>query len=171
MLSLEHFSHYFSIESGLQKIFCIISDIFIEPDLHPWPKCSVFSPGLGVALLCIGLVFRMISSFLAVLKLGLTLREMFFIPLAWLPKATVQAAIGSVALDTAREKGNEAGIELGSQVNMLSSIASHVQRGNSYTQIIFNTAADPRGASNFQGPQKFTNKEKTLYACLRRLCI
>ena len=48
---------------------------------------------------------RMVASFLAVLGAGLSLREKFFIPFAWLPKATVQAAIGSVALDTAREKG------------------------------------------------------------------
>ena len=47
----------------------------------------------------------MVASFLAVLGAGLSLREKFFIPFAWLPKATVQAAIGSVALDTAREKG------------------------------------------------------------------
>ena len=48
---------------------------------------------------------------------GLTLREKFFIPLAWLPKATVQAAIGSQALDTARDKGAEDDIiQLGDQV-------------------------------------------------------
>lgn len=60
--------------------------------------------GLGVAVLCIGLAFRMVASFLAVFRLGLNYKEMLFIPLAWLPKATVQAAIGSIALDTANAK-------------------------------------------------------------------
>lgn len=35
--------------------------------------------------------------------------ERLFLTLAWLPKATVQAAIGSLALDAAREAGGEAG--------------------------------------------------------------
>ncbi|CAD5122438.1 DgyrCDS10862 [Dimorphilus gyrociliatus] len=60
--------------------------------------------GLGLAVLAIGLLFRVIASFLAVLRLGLNTKEKFFIPLAWLPKATVQAAIGSQALDITREK-------------------------------------------------------------------
>jgi solute carrier family 9B (sodium/hydrogen exchanger), member 1/2 len=46
--------------------------------------------GLGLAVLCIGLTFRVIASFLVVFGLGLTLREKLFVPLAWLPKATVQ---------------------------------------------------------------------------------
>jgi len=46
--------------------------------------------GLGLAVLCIGLVIRIITSFLVVLRLGLTVREQFFVALAWLPKATVQ---------------------------------------------------------------------------------
>ena len=46
--------------------------------------------GLGLAVLVIGLVLRIIASFFAVFRLGLNLKEKFFIPLAWLPKATVQ---------------------------------------------------------------------------------
>ncbi|XP_064619907.1 sodium/hydrogen exchanger 9B2-like [Lineus longissimus] len=61
--------------------------------------------GLGVAVLCIGLVFRVVASFLVVFRTNLTWRERFFIPIAWLPKATVQAAIGPIALDTARQLG------------------------------------------------------------------
>nr|XP_006825815.1 PREDICTED: mitochondrial sodium/hydrogen exchanger 9B2-like [Saccoglossus kowalevskii] len=59
----------------------------------------------------------MLVSFLSVFRAGLNLKEKCFIPLAWLPKATVQAAIGSIALDTAREKGSsEEVIELGKQI-------------------------------------------------------
>ena len=48
---------------------------------------------------------------------GLNVKEKLFIPLAWLPKATVQAAIGSLALDTARAlNAGPHQIELGQQV-------------------------------------------------------
>ncbi|XP_053533569.1 sodium/hydrogen exchanger 9B2-like [Ictalurus punctatus] len=42
-----------------------------------------------------------------VLCAGFDLKEKIFIALAWMPKATVQAAIGSTALDTARVKQDE----------------------------------------------------------------
>ena len=38
---------------------------------------------------------------------NLNIREKFFVGLAWLPKATVQAAIGPIALDMARHKNDE----------------------------------------------------------------
>ena len=46
--------------------------------------------GLGLAVLFIGLAFRCVASFFAVWGLGLTMKEKLFIPIAWLPKATVQ---------------------------------------------------------------------------------
>ncbi|XP_030835794.1 sodium/hydrogen exchanger 9B2 [Strongylocentrotus purpuratus] len=68
--------------------------------------------GLGFATLIIGLCVRMVVSALAVTGAGLTWKEKLFISLAWLPKATVQAAIGSVALDTARDRGSEEELEI-----------------------------------------------------------
>ncbi|XP_076802176.1 sodium/hydrogen exchanger 9B2-like [Clavelina lepadiformis] len=59
--------------------------------------------GLGLAVLFIGLLFRTLTTFAAVLRAGLTLKEKIFVCFAWLPKATVQAAIGPVALDTAKK--------------------------------------------------------------------
>ena len=56
--------------------------------------------GLGIAVLIIGLSIRVVVSFLAVLGGDLTLKERIFVALAWLPKATVQAALGPVALDS-----------------------------------------------------------------------
>nr|XP_023404311.1 sodium/hydrogen exchanger 9B2-like [Loxodonta africana] len=38
---------------------------------------------------------------------GFNMKEKIFISFAWLPKATVQAAIESVALDTARSHGEQ----------------------------------------------------------------
>ncbi|XP_022110706.1 sodium/hydrogen exchanger 9B2-like [Acanthaster planci] len=61
--------------------------------------------GLGLATLFIGLVARLVASFLAVFRAKMNLKEKIFIALAWLPKATVQAAIGPVALDTAIKQG------------------------------------------------------------------
>nr|XP_056711806.1 sodium/hydrogen exchanger 9B2-like [Euleptes europaea] len=58
--------------------------------------------GLCVATLSIALAVRIIATFLLVSFAGFELKEKIFISLAWIPKATVQAAIGSVALDTAR---------------------------------------------------------------------
>lgn len=60
--------------------------------------------GLGLLTLFIGLLVRTIVSGLAVTRAGLNAKEIMFVAVAWLPKATVQAAIGSVALETARGK-------------------------------------------------------------------
>ncbi|RUS84137.1 hypothetical protein EGW08_008111 [Elysia chlorotica] len=73
--------------------------------------------GLGVAVLAIGLTFRALVSFLAVMRTDLNLRERIFVPIAWLPKATVQAAIGAIALDTAKENGDSDLIQLGEEVS------------------------------------------------------
>lgn len=44
----------------------------------------------GLAALAVGLVFRLITSFLVVLGANLNIKERLFVALAWLPKATVQ---------------------------------------------------------------------------------
>ncbi|XP_072574557.1 sodium/hydrogen exchanger 9B2-like [Paramormyrops kingsleyae] len=61
---------------------------------------------LGLATLSTGLVVRVLFTFTMVLFAGFTFKEKVFIALAWLPKATVQAAIGSTALDMARAQGD-----------------------------------------------------------------
>ncbi|XP_036446914.1 sodium/hydrogen exchanger 9B2 [Colossoma macropomum] len=63
--------------------------------------------GLGMATLCVGVVVRVLVTFAVVLFAGFNLKEKIFISLAWLPKATVQAAIGSTALDMARSIGDQ----------------------------------------------------------------
>ncbi|XP_030630809.1 sodium/hydrogen exchanger 9B2 [Chanos chanos] len=70
---------------------------------------STLSPntvGLGTAALFVGLVIRVLVTFIVVLFAGFNLKEKIFISLAWVPKATVQAAIGSTALDMARSVGD-----------------------------------------------------------------
>ena len=61
----------------------------------------------GMAILVIGLVARLAVTYLSVPAARFTLRERLFVALAWIPKATVQAAIGALALDLARQ--SEAG--------------------------------------------------------------
>ncbi|KAM6156490.1 LOW QUALITY PROTEIN: sodium/hydrogen exchanger 9B2-like [Erethizon dorsatum] len=56
---------------------------------------------LGTAVLII------LTTFLMVCFAGFNIKEKLFISFAWLPKATVQAAVGSVALDMARSHGEE----------------------------------------------------------------
>ncbi|XP_035377424.1 sodium/hydrogen exchanger 9B2 [Electrophorus electricus] len=66
-----------------------------------------YTVGLGIATLCVGVIVRVLVTFAVVLFAGFNLKEKFFISLAWLPKATVQAAIGSTALDMARTVGDQ----------------------------------------------------------------
>lgn len=63
--------------------------------------------GLGIASLLIALLVRILFTFVCVLCAGFNMKEKLFIALAWMPKATVQAAIGSTALDMARKAKDE----------------------------------------------------------------
>ncbi|XP_062598598.1 sodium/hydrogen exchanger 9B2-like [Saccostrea cucullata] len=72
--------------------------------------------GLGIAVLAIGLVVRIAVSFCVVFGSGLTIKEQLFVALAWFPKATVQAAIGGLALDAAIKMGDPTLINLGTSI-------------------------------------------------------
>ncbi|XP_075057091.1 sodium/hydrogen exchanger 9B2 [Mixophyes fleayi] len=72
--------------------------------------------GLCVATLGIALIVRICFTFLMVSWAGFEMKEKIFISLAWIPKATVQAAIGSIALDMARSIGNKQFEEYGMDV-------------------------------------------------------
>uniref|UniRef100_A0A6Q2XLV5 Cation/H+ exchanger transmembrane domain-containing protein n=1 Tax=Esox lucius TaxID=8010 RepID=A0A6Q2XLV5_ESOLU len=72
--------------------------------------------GLGLACITIGLVVRVLITLSVVLFAGFNLKEKLFIALAWVPKATVQAAIGSTALDMARVSGDEVLVKYGLDV-------------------------------------------------------
>lgn len=52
----------------------------------------------AILLLLLVLLFRMTGVFFCLLKTGLTLRERLFCMIAYIPKATVQAAIGGIPL-------------------------------------------------------------------------
>ncbi|KAI7810680.1 putative mitochondrial sodium/hydrogen exchanger 9B2 [Triplophysa rosa] len=67
---------------------------------------EISTVSLGLAALFICLTVRLLFTFVVVLRAGFNLKEKVFIALAWMPKATVQAAIGSTALDMARSKND-----------------------------------------------------------------
>lgn len=60
--------------------------------------------GNGLIILAGGLVFRAVACTLCLFGTSLNWKEMIFVNIAWLPKATVQAALGSSALDILKGK-------------------------------------------------------------------
>ncbi|KAF8565382.1 hypothetical protein P879_08360 [Paragonimus westermani] len=82
------------------------------------------SIGQGIASLLIAVTVRIGATIVAVLPSKLNMKERLFIGFSWLPKATVQAAVGPIALDTARRQN--AGPEIigyGEQVLTLAALA------------------------------------------------
>jgi NhaP-type Na+/H+ or K+/H+ antiporter len=61
---------------------------------------------LSVLLILLALVFRMVGVMLSLVKSPLNKKERLFSSIAYLPKATVQAAIGSIPLSQGVEAGN-----------------------------------------------------------------
>ncbi|OAF69229.1 NHE domain-containing protein 1 [Intoshia linei] len=74
-----------------------------------------------ILTLFLGLFFRMIATTLSLLYSNLKKKEIAFVTLSWIPKATVQAAIGSIALDKAKLAENDIFIQFG-QIILTSSI-------------------------------------------------
>lgn len=68
---------------------------------------TAFQAGLkGLLVIMIGLFFRSIGVFIATAFSDLTIKERLFCMIAYLPKATVQAALGGVALSYGLPDGN-----------------------------------------------------------------
>ena len=58
--------------------------------------------GWGILVLVTALIFRMAGTFLAVSCGNLNAKEKIFLAFAWMPKATVQAALGPIFLERAK---------------------------------------------------------------------
>ena len=74
-------------------IFALIGT---EIQIH---KINLQTLGLSIAVLVVALVIRMIATYGAVSGGNLNRKEKVFMAFAWLPKATVQAALGPIFLD------------------------------------------------------------------------
>ncbi|KAI4543107.1 hypothetical protein R6Z07F_007493 [Ovis aries] len=102
-----------STKTDVEKVIAVAWDIF-QPLLFGLIGAEVSiaalrpeTIGLCVATLGIAVLIRISVTYLIVCFAGFNIKEKIFISFAWLPKATVQAAIGSVALDTARSHGEK----------------------------------------------------------------
>ncbi len=60
----------------------------------------------GAALICIALIARSIGTYLSVMGTDLNFKERLFCVIAYVPKATVQAAIGAVPLEAGVKSGD-----------------------------------------------------------------
>ena len=63
------------------------------------------SVGLGIAVILIGVTCRWCGAVGVMMQKKYTWKERFFVGFTWIPKATVQAAIGGAVLDQARADG------------------------------------------------------------------
>lgn len=66
-------------------------------------KYIVSASGYGILVLAIGLIFRSLGVYLCVIGTKLNFKEKLFCIFAYLPKATVQASIGGIALSLGLE--------------------------------------------------------------------
>jgi NhaP-type Na+/H+ or K+/H+ antiporter len=66
-----------------------------------------FDAGLaGAALIIVALIGRSIGTYLSVMGTDLSFKERLFCVISYIPKATVQAAIGAVPLEAGVKSGN-----------------------------------------------------------------
>ncbi|CAL4147907.1 unnamed protein product [Meganyctiphanes norvegica] len=83
------------------KFFCPLLFGLIGTEIKI-SELEMTTVGWGCVILLCSLSCRIFVTFFVTAGGDLNIRERFFVALAWLPKATVQAAIGSTALDYAR---------------------------------------------------------------------
>jgi NhaP-type Na+/H+ or K+/H+ antiporter len=62
---------------------------------------------MGLIIIMVGLLFRTVGVFISTMGSNLNMKERLFCVLSYLPKATVQAAIGALPLASGVEKGPE----------------------------------------------------------------
>jgi NhaP-type Na+/H+ or K+/H+ antiporter len=60
--------------------------------------------GIGMACLITGIVIRVVSTFLVAVRSNLNFKEKIFVALSWMAKATVQAALAPVPMDSVLEE-------------------------------------------------------------------
>lgn len=82
--------------NGIWKVFEILLFVLVGAAVDF--KYIVSSGGFGILVLLIGLVFRSVGVVICLLGSKLNLKETVFCIFAYLPKATVQASIGGIAL-------------------------------------------------------------------------
>jgi NhaP-type Na+/H+ or K+/H+ antiporter len=99
------------LQNELNKLFSKIWSVIFMPVLFMlignevnFTGLDMNTIGLGFACICISLIFRCLATYLSVSWNDFNLKEKMFILVSWIPKATVQAAVGSIALDLAKQQ-------------------------------------------------------------------
>merc|ERR1711868_139286 len=72
--------------------------------------------GYSLLVLFIALIIRMFGTYVAVMGGALNVKEKIFMAFAWMPKATVQAALGPVFLDNCIKWGKDEWIPMGEEI-------------------------------------------------------
>ena len=111
------------VEDVLQCIWSVFEPLLFvtigaEIKLHLL-KTAILTGGSCVIL---GIIIRCLVAY-NVVGGSLTRKEKLFITIAWLPKATVQAAIGSVALEWALKAGDQEAIKHGNTVLTIAALS------------------------------------------------
>ena len=109
--------------------------------------------GEAIVILLVGLIVRLLASVACVWTPQFTLKERVFIALSWFPKATVQAAIGAVVLDTAKQQDtvSEDEVRYGEQILTIAVLS------------IMLTAPIGAAAIAFGGPRLLEQEEEREY--------
>jgi len=89
------------VTKTFQRMWIILQPVIFaligtEIQIH---KINLETLGYSILVLFIALVIRMIGTYVAVMGGELNVKEKIFMAFAWLPKATVQAALGPIFLD------------------------------------------------------------------------
>ena len=82
-------------------IFWMFCQPFLFGTVGAAVQFSVISPsviGWGVIVIMLGVTFRWLGTILAAFESKYTCKERMFMAFAWIPKATVQAALGAMTL-------------------------------------------------------------------------
>lgn len=87
------------IEESFQSLWLVFEILlFVLVGISVDLKYAITQGMLPILLIVIGLIFRVIGVYVALIKTGLTKEEKLFVAISYLPKATVQASIGGIAL-------------------------------------------------------------------------
>ncbi|XP_015437461.1 PREDICTED: mitochondrial sodium/hydrogen exchanger 9B2-like [Dufourea novaeangliae] len=97
----------------------LVGVIGADIDLTDW---SIPRLGLHLSCMLIGLTARSIATCLTTLRTQFTWKERLFVVASWLPKGTLQAALGPMALERVRNKMQSENIEIALDVVRISVI-------------------------------------------------
>jgi NhaP-type Na+/H+ or K+/H+ antiporter len=100
----EHRAHKISEKLSKVWIFAEIL-LFVLVGAQVDVRVALDAGAAGAILILVGLVARSIGTYVSVLGAGLNFREKLFCVISYIPKATVQAAIGAVPLEAGLPAG------------------------------------------------------------------